>query len=154
MKVLLSSLIVILLEGCHRWISDSNDVELRLIAKEDLNPDDNGRPSPLVVRVMKLKSAQSFRNADFFALYQAEKETLGLDLAGSEEVLLKPGEVKTLTLLKSPESPLLAIMGAYRHIDKVNWRVVLPSSFHGKIPVTLLLDAKGIHVVNTSHPLE
>src|SRR5262245_55744080 len=56
------------------------------------NPDQHGRPSPVVVRVYELKGVGAFNSSDFFSLFDKEAETLGSELIGREEYDLRPGE--------------------------------------------------------------
>ena len=137
-----------LLSGCQWMMSDVTKVDLRLIAKGDLNLDDNGRPSPLVVRIIELRSAQSFEAAEFFALFQAEQETLGSDWVASEEIELKPGDIKDLKIALQPDSQLIGVLGAYRRLDQTHWRLLLPFALHEKNRETLIFSSKGIAVAS------
>ncbi|OUS31432.1 type VI secretion system-associated lipoprotein [Gammaproteobacteria bacterium 45_16_T64] len=133
-----------MLAGCQFMMSDLTKVDLRIVAGGDLNPDDNGRPSPLVVRLLELKSIAGFENAEFFSLYHHEKETLGGDLISSEELELKPGDVQDIKFALSPESKFIAVMGAYRQLDKVSWRMVLPLRLKSKNDLTVLFGSQGV----------
>jgi len=88
------------LAGCAT--SRSNDPPVRtktfLQGETDLNPDSTGRASPVVLRVFLLKSDAEFSAADFFALYERDKESLGSSLLSREEYVLKPGERRELWL--------------------------------------------------------
>ncbi len=137
-----------LLAGCQWMMSDVTKVDLRLIAKGDLNLDDNGRPSPLVVRIIELRSAQSFEAAEFFALFQSEQETLGSDWVASEEIELKPGDIKDLKIALQPESQLIGVLGAYRQLDDTHWRLLLPFALHEKNQETLIFSSKGVAVAS------
>ena len=53
------------------------DAHAQLIVSGDVNPDNSGRASPIVVRLYQLRNDGEFATADFFALYDKEKETLG-----------------------------------------------------------------------------
>ena len=143
-RVICCLMLSVLLSGCQWMISDITKVDLRLIAKGDLNLDDNGRPSPLVVRIIELRSAQSFEAAEFFALFQAEQATLGADWVASEEIELKPGDIKDLKIALHPDSQLMAVLGAYRRLDDANWRLVLPFALHEKNQETQIFSRKGI----------
>ena len=134
------------LYGCEWVMSDNTKVDLRLIAKSDLNLDDEGRPSPLVVRIVELKASQSFESTGFFALYGDEKDTLGSDLVASEEIELKPGDIKDLKIALQPGSRLIGIYAAYRRLDEANWRMILPFSLNQNNQRTILLGAKGLAV--------
>jgi len=132
------------LSGCQMFISDLTKVDLRFVAGGDINPDDSGRPSPLVVRLFELKSIAGFENAKFFSLYHHEKDTLGADLVSSEEIELKPGDVQDIKFALKPESRFIAIMCAYRQLDKASWRMVLPVQLRSKNDMTVLFGKQGV----------
>lgn len=135
---------LVLVSGCSWFMSDITKVDLRLVTGGDVNPDDTGRPSPVVVRVLELKSPAVFESADFFSLYQNEAQTLGADLIASEEFEFKPGDVQDLKLALQPESSYVGILAAYRQIDRSNWRLVLPAQITEKNDFTVLLNRRGI----------
>ncbi len=80
--------VLALLAGCSTLspYSRLTKLDLALSAGERVNPDLNGRPSPVVVRLFELKHPVAFENADFFSLYERPKETLDPDLVTSEEL--------------------------------------------------------------------
>lgn len=98
------------------------DVALHLSAGADLNPDSGGRPSPLVVRVYQLRQDTAFKAAEFFALYDHEKETLGADLVATQEFVLKPGDSRTVTFKGDAQVHTVAVMAAYRDLRNAVWR--------------------------------
>lgn len=136
--------LVAALTGCQFLMSDLTKVDLRLVAGGDLNPDDTGRPSPLVVRLFELKNVAGFENAEFFSLYNHEQETLGADLISSEEMELKPGDVQDIKFALKPESRYVAVMAAYRQLDKAAWRMVLPVQLKLKNNMTVLFGRQGV----------
>ena len=52
------------------------EIEVTVEASDDLNPDFEGNPSPMVVRFYELKSPTAFNNAGFFALYDSDAAEL------------------------------------------------------------------------------
>src|SRR5690554_4053408 len=99
------------LAGCASWFqSDITKLDLRLTAAADLNPDLSGRPSPLVVRLYELKAPAIFQNADFFSLYEYDREALGLDLVKTEELLLTPGQQTEIRAALAEETNYLAVL--------------------------------------------
>jgi len=134
------------LGGCSYFMSDLTKVDMRIVAGGDVNPDDNGRPSPVVVRVVELKSPAVFESSEFFALYQDEAQTLGSDLVATEEFEFKPGDVQDMKFALKPESNYVGILAAYRQLDKVNWRLVLPLTIKDKNQLTVLLNRRGIEL--------
>lgn len=139
-------LLAVWLGGCSYFMSDLTKVDMRIVAGGDVNPDDNGRSSPVVVRVVELKSPAVFESAEFFALYQDETQTLGSDLVATEEFEFKPGDVQDMKFALKPESNYVGILAAYRQLDKVNWRLVLPLTLKEKNQLTVLLNHRGIEL--------
>jgi|SRR5215467_1100886 len=86
------------------------------------NPDLRGRPSPIVVRVYELKSVAAFGNADFFALFDKESETLGRDLVGREEYDLRPDETLPYRRQLQPDTKFMGVVAAFRDLEKSRWR--------------------------------
>ena len=95
---MLASLLV--LGGCSALspYSKLTKLDLELHGSDRLNPDLNGRPSPIVLRLLELRHPVAFENGDFFALYQRPKEALAPDPVTSEELELRPGESRELKL--------------------------------------------------------
>lgn len=94
-------------------------------AQADVNPDARGRPSPVTVRVYGLKSRAVFDSADFFALYDKDRETLGGDLVEKEEFQLKPGESRTIDKPLPPEVTYVGVFAAFRDLERAQWRMAI-----------------------------
>ena len=90
-------------------------VALEFEADEDINPDDQGRPSPLVIRVYQLKYYDAFKDADYNALIENDTKALGNELIDKREIFLKPGQ-KFTELLKDVSDDVRSIgfMGRFR----------------------------------------
>jgi type VI secretion system protein VasD len=116
--------------------------QIRLIAT--LNPDLNGRPSPIVLRLMALKHPAAFENADFFSLYQRPREALAPDLITVEEQELRPGETRDLKLSVEDGTRYVGVVAAYRNLPETSWRFVIPLDVKGTTRVKLALDDEGI----------
>ena len=90
-----------------------------------LNPSVNKRPSPLVLRVYELKNATAFNSADFVALYERDKAELAADIVSREEIILQPGETRPFApKTLAPEVKFIAVMGAFRDLERSQWRSV------------------------------
>jgi type VI secretion system protein VasD len=110
-------------------------VKAVITAAEDLNPDYQGRPSPVNIIVFQLGSADTFQNADFFSLFEADSAVLADDMLGRTQILLKPGEVREWNPEFSKETLYIGVIAAYRDIENAQWRglVELPKrGFIGK----------------------
>ena len=98
---------------------------LTVAATADTNPDANGRPSPVVVRVYQLKADVSFNAAEFFALFDDEMKVLGPDLIGRNEYTVAPSERRTLELDVSADAKFVGVIAAYRDIRNAQWRTIV-----------------------------
>jgi type VI secretion system protein VasD len=105
--------------------SDRVQTRTLLSATNDVNPDINGRPSPVVLRVFQLRSAAEFTSADFAALYSHEKESLGANLVAVEEFELHPGENLDIRLAMARDTRYIGAIAAFRDINSAQWRTLL-----------------------------
>lgn len=134
------------LQGCAALspASKLTKLDIRLDASEQLNPDVNGRPSPVVVRLMELRHPVAFKNADFFSLYQQPRETLMPDLVAVEEIELRPGETRELKLSANPESRYLGVIVAYRDLTESEWRTTIALKAKRINSIVLELEENGL----------
>jgi type VI secretion system protein VasD len=97
-------------------------LQITVEAAADVNPDSRRRASPVTVRIYALKTTAAFDSADFFALFEKDQATLGAEMLAKEEMLLRPGESKVLSLKLGPEAKSIAFFAAYRDLEKASWR--------------------------------
>jgi type VI secretion system protein VasD len=102
--------------------ADPTTVEVLMTASPLLNPDGNGRPSPVVVELFELSDANTFNGADFLDLTEKAEDTLGADLLHREELIVFPGDVRTIARDVKPEAAVLGIVVAYRYLGSAIWR--------------------------------
>lgn len=137
---------VLILAGCSTLspYSHLTKLNLRLTASDQLNPDLNGRPSPIVVRLYELKHAVAFENADFFSLYERARESLAPDMVATEELELRPGETVELKLSVQKGSRYVGVVAAYRDLSQASWRSTFHLAPQTATDVDLTLDGSGI----------
>ncbi|WP_321808501.1 type VI secretion system lipoprotein TssJ [Burkholderia sp. BCC1993] len=92
----------------------------------DVNPDLNRKPSPIVLKVFQLRAASAFDGADFFSLQGKPENILGADLLGTDRVILRPGESRTLHYRGNVEAGAIGVIAEYRMLDKNRWRLTVP----------------------------
>jgi len=97
-------------------------MDMTLNGAADLNPDGAGRPSPLTVRVYRLKSATRLEGADFFQLFDQEKTVLGDTLVDREELVLTPGGRQMLSAELPADIRYIGVAASFRDIDNAVWR--------------------------------
>ncbi|MDH1558499.1 type VI secretion system lipoprotein TssJ [Pseudomonas sediminis] len=134
------------LAGCAALspYSTMTKLDLSLAGSDQLNPDLNGRPSPIVIRLMELKHPVAFENADFFSLYQRPKEALAPDLVTQEELELRPGETRELKVSVQEGSRYVGVLAAYRDLPEASWRYVIAIDEQQRNAANLRLDERGI----------
>ena len=138
--------LLLTLSGCSALspYSHMTKLDLSLAGSDQLNPDLNGRPSPIVIRLMELKHPVAFENADFFSLYQRPKEALAPDLVAFEELELRPGETRELKLSVQDGSRYVGVLAAYRDLPEASWRYVIPVEAVQRNQARLALSERGI----------
>lgn len=119
-------------------------LEVASVAAADLNPDSSGRASPLVVRLYALRSLTEFEKADFFSLYEKDEQILAADLVKREELVLKPGATTTIPQEFAPDVQFVAVLGAFRDIERSTWRASVAVPPGAKGVLTLKADAKAL----------
>lgn len=143
-------LALVLMTGACSSLSPYSKVtklDLTLTASDQLNPDIDGRPSPIVVRLMELKNPVAFENADFFSLYERGKESLSPDLVASEELELRPGETRQLKLSVNDGSRYVGVLAAYRDLPETRWRYVVMVTPVQHTHADLRLEQSGIQPI-------
>jgi type VI secretion system protein VasD len=120
--------------------------ELSFVIDANVNPDASGRPSPVVVRIYELKSLAAFNRADFFSLYEKDREQLGPDLVNRDELPLMPGgKPQALTTLKS-DTRYLGIVVAFRDIERARWRASTPIFVNQTTRMEIKLDRNEVAI--------
>ena len=131
---------------------------LTLKAASGVNPDDQKRAAPIIVRVYELKDAAAFNDADFFSLQDKDKTALADDLVTRDQFQMRPGDTKTIKRDAQQATTMLGVIAAYRDLPNSVWRAVwpLPAApnaawyrvFSPKLKLTINLDANAIRIVD------
>jgi type VI secretion system protein VasD len=110
---------------------------LNVIGGPDQNPDQAGHPAPVAVRLFQLNDPAKFERSDVFALTEREQQTLGQESQGSEELVVTPGETRTLTRELKKGVEFVGIVVLFRDIDVAHWRAQSPVAANGPSKLTL-----------------
>lgn len=120
--------------------------DITFTTSANVNPDMNGRPSPVRVFVYELKSTTAFNNADFFALYDRSAAELGAELVTREDFELKPDETFEIKREFGLETRYLGIIAAYRNIDTATWKRTIAIESDSNSEILIQLTDSGINV--------
>ena len=127
-------------------------VRITVNALDTANPDRTGRPSPVVVRVYELKTTAAFDSADFFTLYGKDQATLGGDLNAKNEFLLRPGDNRSVEQTVQPGTKFVAVVAAYRDIERSRWRVTEPVPPNQTTVMNVRVDAADVTIAAQPAP--
>ncbi|PPD31635.1 MAG: type VI secretion system lipoprotein TssJ [Methylomonas sp.] len=115
-------------------------INLQIEPAANLNADIKGNGAPVMLRIYELREQSNFTTADFFALFNNEKATLGADLVRKQELLLQPGESKTLSLNPDDAVQAVGFFAAFRSLDTAQWRMVRDVKTHQTQAIHLKLN--------------
>lgn len=125
-QVALLGTVLCVLAGCQAvYATFPPSTKLHFKVASDINPDAEGRPSPVIVRVYELASKTVFENQDFFALYDSPETALRTDLLKKDELVFEPGERTEYKMALQPATKAVALVAAYRDIEGARWQAVV-----------------------------
>lgn len=125
-------------------------VNLQIDSAVVINPDSDGHAAPVMLRIYELRESSGFESADFFALFDREQATLAADLVRKQEMLIKPGESKTLTIKPDDDVRAVGFFAAFRQLDTAQWRAVAPVTAHETRSFSVKLETNQL----TAQPIE
>ncbi|MFT3925123.1 MAG: type VI secretion system lipoprotein TssJ [Myxococcales bacterium] len=100
-------------------------VELTLAPEPRLNPDREGNPRSVVIRVFQLNGADAFYQGSFQSLW-ASANPSGPLLAAPDEYTLIPGKQEVLRIARHPKATHLGLAANFREqVSDNSWRVAI-----------------------------
>lgn len=138
-RPLLLAPVLALMTGCGGGPPPPASVDLTVKASPELNPNQAGTPLAVAVRIYSLTGRGRFSTADAFALMERENAVLGDERAGSEEIVMKPGETRKLMLAPKPGVSYLGVAVLFRDIDHARWRALAPIAASGPTKLVLAI---------------
>ena len=105
-------------------------LDLAISAGADQNPESDGHPAPVGIKLFQLGGTGAFERADVFALMN-DASSLGADLLASETVSVNPGQTLRVHRLLKPGAQFLGVAVLFRDIDHATWRATAPLAPNG-----------------------
>nr|WP_305121386.1 type VI secretion system lipoprotein TssJ [Microbulbifer elongatus] len=133
MLVVLLAVAVSACQTTRRTLNFDTSVALNLDVQSDVNPDSDGRASPVVVRVFMLADDRQFSREEFLNLYENAESRLGKDLI--DTVILKefaPGEQRIEKLPLTPEVKYVGLLAEFVQYQRADALMLLPITDHRK----------------------
>ena len=125
---------LVFLSGCSG--TPKQDVMLALQATKNLNPDPDGNPHSVVVRVYTLKEEDRFNKATFQDLWKHDRDVLGSDLLDVKELTMLPDSEHPLelTIEQKKGEGFLGVVAFFLKYQGQSWRQLLPLKDAPMIP--------------------
>ncbi len=116
------------------------------------NPDATGRPSPVVVYVLSLRSLDRFQTAELTDILDGPATSLAADLVSFRQVTLMPGETRAVELDTTTDTRFISAVAALQNYHSLQWRDTVEigskpmSSLFKSNKASIEIDQTGIHI--------
>ena len=145
---------IVLLAGCGMFKKkkkpppppEPTRVVLEFEAASDINPNGEGRPSPLNVWIYQLKFYSTFGKADFFSLYDNDEQVLGGELIKKQEILLKPNEKRTVFFEVEDDTQTIGFLGVFMDHEGTQWKAAAGIRVNKTTVIHVTIGSAGITV--------
>jgi len=139
MRRLLPVLLAVGLAGCASAPKPPPppELDLAITAGATQNPETNGHPAPVVIKLYQLASNGGFMRADVYDLTNNEAKVLGQDLLASESLEVNPGDTPKIHRQLKAGAQFLGAAVLFRDIDNATWRATAPLAANGLTTLNL-----------------
>lgn len=101
---------------------DVQIVTLNIYASDNINPNENGNPRPVVVRLYQLKGDVRLLNASYDDVLLKEAEVLGDDVLKMDEVGVYPNDLVEVKFERIKEASFLAGVALFHSPKGQSWK--------------------------------
>jgi type VI secretion system protein VasD len=113
------------LTACGSTSENNVDFKYLISATSDINPDIEGLPSSVIVRVYQLTNKINFENANYDELFESDHNVLGTEFITLNEYFVDPNSKNDVDLKISENTRFIGIVVGYRSVEMVTWRTVI-----------------------------
>jgi type VI secretion system protein VasD len=137
--------VTILTSGCSgNSQPDPTSVTITISTSEQLNPNTQGNPSPVVMRVYELAATTVFDSSEFPQLFYNDIAVLGGEMLGRKEFEFKPKESTVYNQTVSPQTKFLGFIAGFRELGKATWRTKIAIIPETENEITLTVDSRAL----------
>lgn len=98
---------------------------IEIVAERSLNPDIDGVPKPVLLRIYELRAPAAFERSSFFDLQEKDESQLGGDFVRREELVIAPGERRIIERKGNPDVRAFGFFAGYRDLERSTWRAAV-----------------------------
>lgn len=118
---------------------DPTSITVSIVAAEDLNPNRDGRPSPLRYHFFELESVAALASSDFFSLFERPDDTLGAAMLTKDTYTIRPGETQLVSRNTNERTKFVGLVAGYQSTGDSTWRVHAPVIANSANAITFAL---------------
>jgi type VI secretion system protein VasD len=97
-SILLAMTLLVLLSACAGAPPAAEKLAMQISTSADVNPDMQGRPSPIILHILELSSTEQFNRLDYINLKNPSGAALVAELLGNNLLVLQPGDRRSFSL--------------------------------------------------------
>jgi len=145
---ILFALSAVLITSCTtvgKIVDRDTTVTLDFRATTDINPNEDGRASPVILNFYALENERQFEQEDFISLYQDPDSVLGRDLIFTTKFKeFTPGETRIESLTVDNRTRYIGIMAEFIRYDDAVTKIVVPIDAHAGNKILVFIDRFGM----------
>ncbi len=100
------------------------NIQMVIRGGDHLNPNDEGRALPVEVRVYQLKAPHKMEESEFEAIWHADTDTLGQDIAKVDILYLYPNQRVARSFRREDGVTHVVAVAIFRHPSGQSWRTI------------------------------
>lgn len=128
--ILSGLMITLLLSSCSSNVKSPNapstTVKMVIQADKIINPNQQGNPSPVVVKLYGIQSKVAFDQASFFELYNLKNDTANntepANITNIYTIVMLPDTTTKITLTLPPLTKYIGAIAAFQDLNSTTWR--------------------------------
>jgi type VI secretion system protein VasD len=97
-------------------------VTLRIYAADNINPNENENPRPVVVRLYQLKEQMRLQNAGYDEVLFQDKEVLGDDIVKVDEISIFPNDLVEVKFERNKDASVLGGVALFHGPKGQSWK--------------------------------
>lgn len=121
-KIWFLLILSLFLQGCSIWAEKGAPVlTARISASNNINPNLDGTPSPVVVQIYQLKESEAFEQASFLQIYSDEQSALKSGLISSKHLpSIFPATKINESFELSPDAKFIGVIAGFADYREAN----------------------------------
>ncbi|GAA5644308.1 MULTISPECIES: type VI secretion system lipoprotein TssJ [Vibrio] len=146
LSVLLLSLV---LSGCSFWGDELVVPQLvvNIKAASNINPNVEGKPSPVELRIYQLTDSQAFNQADFIQIYNDEQGVLKAELLLARQLAsVLPGESRQEILPMAAGSKYIGVIAGFADYREAKNKVIYKPLIVSSAAINIEIDGINLSV--------